>query len=178
MQAQLLAAALRSRLMLPPATRSDGNDVAEEIARVHLQRHRLSVVHTRAAHAQERKASSALQARLRSIVATEASAYRGIVVATAADSSYVAFAFNWHASVTKAGVRRPLVLCLDDGLEARLEPHGITTYASEYWQLPVASAVRRCTPRPAPTDLCAMPDMCLRRAQMARESLRKRRASS
>ena len=27
---------------------------------------------------------------------------------------------NWYASVTKAGVRRPLVLCLDDGLLSSL----------------------------------------------------------
>ena len=56
-----------------------------------------------------------LRSLLRSITATEPS-YQRLIVATAADSSYVAFALNWHDSVTKAGVRRPLVLCLDDEL--------------------------------------------------------------
>ena len=84
-----------------------------------------------------------LRALLKSIVAAEPPAYQRLIVATAADSSYVAFAFNWHASVTKAGVRRPLVLCLDDGLKPRLEPRGIVTYTSEHVQLPAASAVRR-----------------------------------
>ena len=67
--------------------------------------------------------------------------YPRLIVATAADSSYAAFAFNWHASVKAAGVRHPMLFCLDDGLKAKLEPHGIITYAYPYAQLPVASAV-------------------------------------
>jgi hypothetical protein len=83
-----------------------------------------------------------LRSLLRSITATEPS-YQRLIVATAADSSYVAFALNWHDSVTKAGVRRPLVLCLDDELGGWLEPHGITTYASTHLKLPPAVGVRR-----------------------------------
>ena len=83
-----------------------------------------------------------LRALLRSVTASEAM-YPRLIVATAADSSYAAFAFNWHASVKAAGVRHPMLFCLDDGLRAKLEPHGIITYAYPYAQLPVASAVRR-----------------------------------
>ena len=83
-----------------------------------------------------------LRALLRSVTASE-EVYPRLIVATAADSSYTAFAFNWHASVTKAGVRHPMVFCLDDGLRAKLEPHGIITYANDHAQLPAASALRR-----------------------------------
>ena len=45
---------------------------------------------------------------------------RRLIVATTADIGYVHFAFNWIESVKRAGIRAPLVLCLDEQCEARL----------------------------------------------------------
>lgn len=50
-----------------------------------------------------------------------------LIVATTADSTYESFVFNWLESVQRAGVRHPLVLCLDQELDARLRETGRVT---------------------------------------------------